>query len=145
MYEKLLLEKSSANEDAGLKLQWLRDLHECALSGNLEASFELAHCFVANKYQEFVSSKKASEFCTSLFQTSFSLRNDKLEQCQPKINSMMRCILVDWLGEVAYMKSMTLQVLHAAVLYIDRFLTTHVIERPKLQLLGITCLLLAAK
>ena len=52
---------------------------------------------------------------------------------------------MDWLGEVAYMKDMSNSVLQASVALVDRYLKTRVVDRNKLQLLGITCLLVAAK
>ena len=145
MYEKLQIQKNVTMQDAGVKLKWFRDLQECAASGNMDAAFELCCYYSKNLDNDFVSSMQGSLFCRNIFQKCCGTKVDKLEQKQPKINGLMRTILVDWLAEVAYMKDMSHQVLHAAVNYVDRFLMSRVMERTKLQLLGITCLLLAAK
>lgn len=144
-YELLVSKKHETYCDAGTKLQWLRELRECALSGNKDALYEFVQNTVAEKSIDLKKSLKVAELSKALFRDCNHSRIDKLEQYQPKINSLMRCILIDWLAEVAYMKDMSHQVLHAAVNYVDHFLMTRVVERTKLQLLGISCLLLAAK
>ena len=143
-FEELLFQ-NVPDLDSGRKLQWFRDLKKCVQSENQEAAFMLANFYIVNRQKTFLEGEEATSFCKELFLKSSCIRSDKLESFQPKINSLMRCILVDWLAEVAYMKDMSHQVIHAAVQYVDRYLTTRVIERTKLQLLGITCLLLAAK
>ena len=57
----------------------------------------------------------------------------------------MRTILVDWLAEVAEEFGLHVQTLHRAVGYVDRFLSSMAVIRGKLQLVGVTCLMLAAK
>jgi cyclin A len=57
----------------------------------------------------------------------------------------MRTILVDWLAEVAEEFRLHVQTLHRAVGYVDRFLSSMAVIRGKLQLVGVTCLMLAAK
>eukprot|EP00051_Salpingoeca_urceolata_P035731 m.31072 g.31072 ORF g.31072 m.31072 type:complete len:424 (-) comp9630_c0_seq1:352-1623(-) len=66
-------------------------------------------------------------------------------QKQKDINHSMRAILVDWLVEVAEEYRLTGQTLYTAVGYIDRFLSEMSVQRSKLQLVGVTCMLLAAK
>jgi cyclin-A len=51
---------------------------------------------------------------------------------------------VDWLVEVAEEFKLHAETLHLAVSYVDRFLTMNVVARNKLQLLGVTALLVAA-
>ena len=143
-YELLSTQKNQISTDAGKQLQWIRELRECATTHNQEALFEFVRCLLSNYVckNEIMNNKELSR---KLFGSCQCSKIDKLEQYQPKINSLMRCILVDWLAEVAYMKDMSHQVLHAAVAYVDRYLMSRVVERTKLQLLGIACLLLAAK
>jgi cyclin A len=64
---------------------------------------------------------------------------------QRDINYNMRTILVDWLVEVAEEYRLTRETLFIAVGYIDRFLSEMAVQRGKLQLVGVTCMLLAAK
>jgi len=143
-FELLSSKRKHTLNDAGKSLQWVRELKECAATGNKEACFLLVNYIVSSKaYKNDLLN--TNEISRSLFQDCKCMRIDKLELYQPKINSLMRCILVDWLAEVAYMKDMSHQVLHAAVNYVDQYLILRVVERTKLQLLGITCLLLAAK
>lgn len=64
---------------------------------------------------------------------------------QRDISHSMRAILVDWLVEVAEEYRLQPQTLYIAVGYIDRFLSEMSVQRGKLQLVGVTCMLLAAK
>lgn len=144
-FELLLARKNEISADAGKTLQWVRELRECAMTGNKEAIFELVGFALSNNSLFIEDVLNMNKLSKNLFSNCQCVRVDKLELYQPKINSLMRCILVDWLAEVAYMKDMSHEVLHAAVSYVDRYLMSRVVERTKLQLLGISCLLLAAK
>lgn len=64
---------------------------------------------------------------------------------QRDINHSMRSILVDWLVEVAQEYKLNTQTLFIAIGYIDRFLSEMSVQRTKLQLVGVTAMLLAAK
>jgi hypothetical protein len=64
---------------------------------------------------------------------------------QRDINHSMRSILVDWLVEVAQEYKLNSQTLFIAIGYIDRFLSEMSVQRTKLQLVGVTAMLLAAK
>jgi cyclin A len=68
-----------------------------------------------------------------------------METVQKDINQTMRGILVDWLGEVAEEYKLTSQTLFLTVSYVDRLLSVVSVHRTKLQLIGITCMLLASK
>jgi len=68
-----------------------------------------------------------------------------LTMTQMEVNLNMRAILVDWLVEVADEYRLHNQTLFLAVNYVDRFLETMPVHRQTLQLVGITCLLIAAK
>ena len=57
----------------------------------------------------------------------------------------MRGILIDWLVEVAEEYRLEAETLYLAVNYIDRFLSHVPVNRSKLQLVGVTCMLVAAK
>ncbi|XP_064609074.1 G2/mitotic-specific cyclin-A-like [Liolophura sinensis] len=64
---------------------------------------------------------------------------------QPDITTNMRCILVDWLVEVAEEYKLHRETLFLAVNYIDRFLSHMSVLRGKLQLVGAASMFLAAK
>ncbi|GER32505.1 cyclin A2 [Striga asiatica] len=70
---------------------------------------------------------------------------DYMEKVQRDINQGMRAILVDWLVEVSDEYKMASDTLYLTVNLIDRFLSHHYIEKQKLQLLGVTCMLIASK
>jgi cyclin-A len=64
---------------------------------------------------------------------------------QNDINANMRGILVDWLVEVSEEYKLHTETLFLSINYIDRFLSRNNVQRGKLQLVGITCMLVAAK
>ncbi|KAI5423638.1 hypothetical protein KIW84_030018 [Lathyrus oleraceus] len=67
---------------------------------------------------------------------------DKVQRC---ITTNMRRTLVDWLVEVADEYKLLPETLHLAVSYIDRFLSIHSLNRSKLQLLGVSAMLIASE
>lgn len=67
-----------------------------------------------------------------------------MEKVQRDITPTMREILVDWLVEVADEYKLVSDTLHLTVDYIDRFLSSHTLSRTKLQLLGVSSMLVAS-
>ncbi|KAH7692018.1 cyclin B protein [Dioscorea alata] len=61
------------------------------------------------------------------------------------INERMRAILIDWLIEVHYKFELMDETLYLTVNIIDRFLARQTVARKKLQLVGVTAMLLACK
>ncbi|XP_054783221.1 cyclin-A2-4 [Prosopis cineraria] len=70
---------------------------------------------------------------------------DFMETVQRDITQSMRGILVDWLVEVSEEYKLVPDTLYLTVYLIDWFLSKNYIERQRLQLLGITCMLIASK
>ncbi|KAG2379801.1 hypothetical protein LR48_Vigan406s014200 [Vigna angularis] len=68
-----------------------------------------------------------------------------MEMVQRDITQSMRGILVDWLVEVSEEYKLVTDTLYLTVYLIDWFLSKNYIERQRLQLLGITCMLIASK
>ncbi|KAE8057389.1 hypothetical protein FH972_014087 [Carpinus fangiana] len=64
---------------------------------------------------------------------------------QSDINERMRAILIDWLIEVHYKFELMEETLFLTVNLIDRFLAAQPVVRKKLQLVGVTAMLLACK
>ncbi|XP_022749107.1 cyclin-B2-4-like isoform X7 [Durio zibethinus] len=64
---------------------------------------------------------------------------------QYDINERMRGILIDWLIEVHYKLELMDETLYLTVNLIDRFLAVQQVVRKKLQLVGVTAMLLASK
>ncbi|XP_058226812.1 cyclin-A2-3-like isoform X2 [Rhododendron vialii] len=68
-----------------------------------------------------------------------------MEEVQRDITQSMRGILIDWLVEVSEEYKLAADTLYLTVHFIDLFLSQNYIERQRLQLLGITCMLIASK
>jgi hypothetical protein len=64
---------------------------------------------------------------------------------QPHINERMRSILVDFLIEVHLNFKLVPETLYLTINLIDRYLQLKEVPRPKLQLVGVTSLLIASK
>ncbi|KAJ4874303.1 Cyclin-A1-2 [Raphanus sativus] len=70
---------------------------------------------------------------------------DYMERVQPNINATMRTILIDWLVEVAEEYRLLPETLYLAVNCLDRYLSGNVITKQNLQLLGVSCMMIASK
>lgn len=68
-----------------------------------------------------------------------------METLQRDITQSMRAILVDWIVEVSEEYKLVPDTLYLTVHCIDLFLSQNHVERKNLQLLGITCMLVASK
>jgi hypothetical protein len=64
---------------------------------------------------------------------------------QTDVNEKMRAILIDWLVEVHLKFKLMPETLYLTVNIIDRFLERKLVVRQKLQLVGVTAMLLASK
>eukprot|EP00161_Ancyromonas_sigmoides_P006665 TRINITY_DN1769_c0_g3_i6.p2 TRINITY_DN1769_c0_g3~~TRINITY_DN1769_c0_g3_i6.p2 ORF type:complete len:230 (-),score=102.70 TRINITY_DN1769_c0_g3_i6:250-939(-) len=64
---------------------------------------------------------------------------------QPDINDKMRTILFDWLVDVHLKFKLLPETLYLTFNYVDRFLERKAVSRQRLQLVGVTCLLIASK
>lgn len=77
-------------------------------------------------------------------ESSTSVRPGYMQQ-QPQITENMRAILVDWLVEVHNKFKMVPETLYLTVNIIDRYLERNQVTKGKLQLVGVTALLIASK
>ena len=65
---------------------------------------------------------------------------------QSEISNIMRAILVDWMMEVCNEFTLKRETFHYALNYVDRFLSIHHnIRKEELQLIGVSCMFIAAK
>lgn len=80
----------------------------------------------------------------SLVQESGCVSPDYMTN-QSDINEKMRAILIDWLIEVHYKFELMDETLFLTVNIIDRFLAQQTVIRKRLQLVGVTAMLLACK
>ncbi|PNH00380.1 Cyclin-AB-1 [Tetrabaena socialis] len=70
---------------------------------------------------------------------------DGIAAVQLEVTTSMRRMLVDWLGEVRDEFRLHTETLFLAVAYLDRYLAAKSVPRGRFQLLGLTCLWVAAK
>mmetsp|Transcript_31500 Transcript_31500/g.36345 ORF Transcript_31500/g.36345 Transcript_31500/m.36345 type:complete len:379 (+) Transcript_31500:327-1463(+) len=89
--------------------------------------------YVSEMYQHFRSKERST-----------SVRPVYMEN-QRHVNERMRSILVDWLVEVHLKFKLVPETLYLTINLIDRYLERREVTRPKLQLVGVTCLLIASK
>ncbi|KAL6533879.1 hypothetical protein OROHE_013712 [Orobanche hederae] len=70
---------------------------------------------------------------------------DYMEKLQRDVTQGMRGILIDWLVEVSEEYRLVPDTLYLTVNLIDRYLSENYMTKQKLQLLGVTCMLIASK
>ncbi|KAL9859222.1 Cyclin-A3-4 [Arabidopsis thaliana] len=70
---------------------------------------------------------------------------DYIEKVQSDLTPHMRAVLVDWLVEVAEEYKLVSDTLYLTISYVDRFLSVKPINRQKLQLVGVSAMLIASK
>ncbi|XP_010061706.2 putative cyclin-A3-1 isoform X2 [Eucalyptus grandis] len=70
---------------------------------------------------------------------------DYMEKVQNDVSPNMRGILVDWLVGVAEEYQLVSDTLYLSISYIDRFLSSNALSRQKLQLLGVSAMLISSK
>lgn len=70
---------------------------------------------------------------------------DFMAKVQKDINPSMRAILIDWLVEVAEEYRLVPDTLYLTINYIDRYLSGNLMDRQRLQLLGVACMMIASK
>ncbi|XP_012284988.1 G1/S-specific cyclin-E [Orussus abietinus] len=79
-------------------------------------------------------------------QKTLTQRDSQMFQRHPSLQPRMRAILLDWLIEVCEVYKLHRETYYLAMDYIDRYLSTHHdVPKNRLQLIGITCLFIAAK
>jgi len=78
------------------------------------------------------------------FEGNYLPRHNYMER-QPDLNAKMRAILVDWLVEVHMKYKLNLETLFLTINLLDRFLDKRPMGRKKLQLVGVTAMLIASK
>jgi len=93
-------------------------------------------------------------FCSTYVQEIYDyLREKEVEDMidsnymtsQKSISPRMRTVLVDWMVEVQLKFRMTSETLYLSVNIVDKYLQKNQITRDKLQLLGVTAMLIASK
>lgn len=94
--------------------------------------------------------QNVSEYASEIYdvlgaQQQAFLVNPNYIDSHPDINAKMRAILIDWLLEVHLKYKLKTETLFLAVNIVDRYLEKRSVARKKLQLVGVTGMLIAAK
>ncbi|KAH1119318.1 hypothetical protein GLYMA_17G204900v4 [Glycine max] len=94
-----------------------------------------------------VWSSYAPDIYNSIFVREFERRpsSDYMDMLQQDITPSMRGILIDWLVEVSEEYKLLPDTLYLTVNLIDRSLSQSLVQKQRLQLLGVTCMLIASK
>jgi len=101
---------------------------------------------VANLYREDIDSMEVRVWGWSAEQELEFLPTPNYLHRHPDLSPRIRLILVDWLFEVADEFGLQRETVYLAVNYVDRYLSVvKNCARDVIQLLGVTCLFLAAK
>ncbi|KAK8451794.1 hypothetical protein SEVIR_5G005850v4 [Setaria viridis] len=136
-----------ANEH--LRISDDRDVEENKWKKNAPAPMEIDRiCDVDNDFEDpQLCATLASDIYMHLREAETKKRpsTDFMETIQKDVNPSMRAILIDWLVEVAEEYRLVPDTLYLTVNYIDRYLSGNEINRQRLQLLGVACMLIAAK
>ncbi|KAJ9555682.1 hypothetical protein OSB04_010296 [Centaurea solstitialis] len=121
---------------------------EIKLSSKVEASDDETILDIDSKHKDpRMCSVYAAEVYSNLRVTELKWRPsaDYMKTVQKDITQEMRGILIDWLVEVSEEYRLASETLYLTVTLIDRYLSKMYIEKQRLQLLGITCMLIASK
>ncbi|KNC82245.1 hypothetical protein, variant [Sphaeroforma arctica JP610] len=78
-------------------------------------------------------------------ESTFHITDDYMSEMQTDITPKMRGVLIDWLIEVHLKFKLLQETLHLTINTIDRYLSVTVIDRNRLQLVGVTAMLIASK
>eukprot|EP00906_Rhabdomonas_costata_P004677 RCo006898 len=78
-------------------------------------------------------------------ETKYRPLSSYMHKVQHEATPQMREILVSWLSEVAREFQLSLKTLCLTVDFIDRYLSLAEVARTRLQLVGVTCMLIASK
>ncbi|XP_052160134.1 cyclin-A1-1 [Oryza glaberrima] len=136
-----------ANEN--LRISEDRDVEETKWKKDAPSPMEIDQiCDVDNNYEDpQLCATLASDIYMHLREAETRKRpsTDFMETIQKDVNPSMRAILIDWLVEVAEEYRLVPDTLYLTVNYIDRYLSGNEINRQRLQLLGVACMLIAAK
>lgn len=100
--------------------------------------------------QDLSDPHKCAEYAQDIHS---NMRNEELKyqvkynymDSQADINEKMRAILIDWLVEVHLKFKLVPETLYLTVNLIDRYLERVEVMRDKLQLVGVTAMLIASK
>ncbi|XP_045213462.1 cyclin-F-like isoform X2 [Mercenaria mercenaria] len=130
--------------DKAGELECIRKLRDICSLGHIDAKLELCKYYAVSKYGGICKSK-AMSFIRDFVHSVPALNTQESFQRSQELTASMRYILVDWLAEVAAMKLFSTHTFHVAVGVVDRFLQVNSVPRSKLQLLGVSAMVLCSR
>ncbi|XP_061174985.1 cyclin-F-like isoform X2 [Saccostrea echinata] len=130
--------------DRARKLESIRQLREIAKMNNLDSKLSLCKMY-ANEMYGGITKSQAAMFVRELVQSTTPSNTQECFRTSQELTTSMRYILVDWLVEIAGMKDFSSHTLHIAVSVVDRYLKIHKTSRSKLQLLGVSAMVLCSR
>ncbi|XP_062599123.1 cyclin-F-like isoform X1 [Saccostrea cucullata] len=130
--------------DRARKLESIRQLREIAKMNNLDSKLSLCKMY-ANGMYGGITKSQAAMFVRELVQSTTPSNTQECFRTSQELTTSMRYILVDWLVEIAGMKDFSSHTLHIAVSVVDRYLKVHKTSRSKLQLLGVSAMVLCSR
>lgn len=110
----------------------------------MDAKLELCRQYSVGHFGG-ISRSVAYQYIKQIMQTSPLLLSDKVFHIQHDVTKYMMFILIDWLVEVSEMKEFSTQTVHLAIQLIQRYLMIRRLSCSRVQLLGVTALLIASK
>ncbi|CAH8363173.1 unnamed protein product [Eruca vesicaria subsp. sativa] len=134
---KIRMVESATNSKDGDQKEDGYDVRGCLKFIDIDSSAQdprFCSLYAANMYDSFHVAELDQRPSTSY-----------MVQIQKDISPSMRGILIDWLVEVSEEYKLASDTLYLTVNLIDRFLSNNYIEKRRLQLLGVTCMLIASK
>ena len=147
-YELYQLKKATAiSFDVGARTENIRYLRGFEASGSWNVEVSLCTEYARGNYAG-KGPKAAEQYFRQAVQTYSQLtaaNNLYASDSDLDKDGKMRYILVDWLVEVADLKTFSRETLYMTVDLVDRYLERYVVTRKTLQLLGISCMVIAAR
>ncbi|KAK9076126.1 hypothetical protein SSX86_004459 [Deinandra increscens subsp. villosa] len=144
-----ILENQISNEQSGLgPLESSSQKGESKITSEVEVSTDQSIIDVDFMHKSpQMCSLYAAEIYDNLRTTELKWRHsvDYMKAVQLEITQEMRGILIDWLVEVSEEYGLASETFYLTVALIDIYLSKKCTRKRKLQLLGITCMLLASK
>lgn len=144
-YELFKMAKARSSQDPGYLLESIRNLRGHRFGESW--SVKVALCTEYAKGN--VAGTSRAEAIKYVNQVTRKTIDDHVpmtrEQADLDGSGKMRYILVDWLVEVADLKRFTRETLYMTVGLVDLFLSVCPVRRKTLQLLGIACMVIAAR
>ncbi|ONI16035.1 hypothetical protein PRUPE_3G075200 [Prunus persica] len=142
----------SINLEDGNMLMWsTKDVKDVRQSENQSSGSRVASKVQSPSNKDYKDPQLCSLYAPDIYNHLRVAELDRrpnatfMETIQQDITKSMRGILIDWLVEVSEEYKLVADTLYLTVYLIDWFLCHNYTERTRLQLLGITCMLIASK